>query len=75
MLINVQEAMDHISENLQEQEGRFIVSFFDNSWVCAIEWGKEAPDSDIFGGAAYGTGSSMQEAIDQALNQTGWIND
>jgi hypothetical protein len=75
-MINAQEAMKiYWTEKLQEQEGRFIVAYFDNRWTCAIEWGKESLDSDMIGAAAYGQGETMQEAIDQALNQTGWIKD
>jgi hypothetical protein len=74
-MINAQEAMEYVSENLQEQEGRFIVAYFSGGWTCGIEWGKESLDSDMIGAATYGQGETMQEAVNQALEQTGWIKD
>jgi hypothetical protein len=72
-MINAQETMEYVSENLQEQEGRFIIAYFNGGWTCGIEWGKEAPDSDMIGAAAYGEGKTMQEAVNKALEQTGWV--
>jgi hypothetical protein len=64
LMINAQEAMEYVSENLQEQEGRIVIAYFSGGWTCGIEWGREA---------AYGEGKTMQEAVDKTLNQTGWV--
>lgn len=40
-------------------------------WVCGIEMGHEAPDSDMVGGAAYGLGDTAREALNNALGEAG----
>lgn len=41
------------------------------SWTVAIEFGREAPDSPMVGGAAYGVASDLREAVEQALSEAG----
>jgi hypothetical protein len=38
-------------------------------WVCSMEFGREAPDSPMAGGAGYGFGGTWEEAVDEALNR------
>lgn len=40
-------------------------------WSAAMEWGQEAPDSPMYGAAAYGLGETAKEAIDAMLGDAG----
>jgi hypothetical protein len=42
-----------------------------DSWRVALEWGTEAGDSPMIGAAAYGTGETLAEALDEALKGAG----
>jgi hypothetical protein len=42
-----------------------------NEWTVAIEMGREAHDSDMVGGAAYGVAESLSEALEAALSEAG----
>lgn len=41
----------------------------DGSWSVSYEFGAEAPDSTMAGGAAYGTGSTLEVALSQAVGE------
>lgn len=62
-----------LQKNLADQGGACTVSFDAQEWLCALVFGREAPDSDMAGGAAYGTGETLSEALRAALDQTGWL--
>lgn len=40
-------------------------------WIAACEFGQEAPDSDMAGGAAYGVAPTADEAIAHVLREIG----
>jgi hypothetical protein len=40
----------------------------EDRWVAGLEWGEEEVGSSMYAGAAYGTGSTIQEAL-AALTQ------
>jgi hypothetical protein len=52
-----------ISHSDDPREGR--------DWVVGIEMGREAPDSDMVGGAAYGVAGKLTDALEQALSEAG----
>lgn len=61
---NVADAMTKVLSTLDEQGGRFALARSDErGWVAGLEFGREAPDSPMAAGAAYGTGDSALEAI------------
>jgi hypothetical protein len=43
----------------------------DDSWIVAIEWGREENDSPMAGAAAYGLGSTPTDALEKALKEAG----
>lgn len=43
----------------------------DDGWTVAMTFGQEAPDSDMAGGAAYGTGTTAADALREALHECG----
>lgn len=52
---------------LVEQGGRVVLAYDldQGEWVAGVEFGREAPDSDMVAGAAYGVGQTAQQALDQ----------
>lgn len=40
-------------------------------FAVGSEWGQEAPDSPMAGGAAYGVGDTLEEALNQLLGDLG----
>ena len=40
-------------------------------WIVSVEYGEEEPGSPIYGGAAYGTGATIQEALAQVVQDMG----
>jgi hypothetical protein len=57
---------------LSRETGNFLLAFNGVDWVAGIEFGREAVDSPMAGGAAYGLGATAEEAISSALAETGW---
>lgn len=77
-LLDLATQMGGVEKGLTSEGGRVVLSHDpdrheDESWVVGIEFGKEAPDSPMAGGAAYGTGGTMLEALQQAVDETGWL--
>lgn len=57
-------------DTLGEQGGSLAINGEDDGeWIVAIEFGREADDSPMAGGAAYGAGSTMAEALDSAAKE------
>lgn len=58
-----------------EGTGRFGLSYNPESgpesWTAALEFGEETPGSDMYGGAAYGMGSSPREAVGNMFRDAG----
>jgi len=44
-----------------------------NEWVIAAEFGKEAEDSPMVGGGAYGSGPDLRVAVEQVASDCGLI--
>lgn len=44
----------------------------DGQWMAATEFGREAPDSPMAGGASYGMGPTAHAAVDMVLAETRW---
>lgn len=50
--------------------GAFGVNVKNGQWSTAAEFGSEAEDSPMAGGAAYGSGETLDECLDQMLKDT-----
>lgn len=86
-LLDLATQMGGVEKGLAEQGGKIVISHHarqgrdglqvsareNDPWVVGIEFGQEAPDSDMAGGAAYGMGETMLEALQQAVDETGWL--
>lgn len=46
----------------------------DEHWVAMAEFGQEAEDSPMVGGASYGMGPSANEAVSTVLTETRWAD-
>ena len=51
--------------------GRLMMAFHDGQWVAGLEWGREDPDSDMVGAAAYGVDKVAAAALAGALQDAG----
>jgi hypothetical protein len=70
------QALEGIVKTLSEEGGAFGLRYDpdakpEDRWTAALEWGQEAPDSQMAGAAAYGLGASASEAVDQMLDEAG----
>lgn len=66
-------AIEHLLSVVEKNEGALAVSFTKDTWSVACEFGREAEDSPMVGGAAYGMSDvSWAEATEQAASQCGW---
>lgn len=67
------DAIEAIGQLLEKEGGRFNLVKMDDSddWLAALEWGKEAPDSDMVGAAAYQYGENPLQAINRVLDEAG----
>lgn len=67
--------MDRIINTLSEDGGRVMISFDPDkkgdTWMVGMEWGREAPDSDMAGAAAYGLRDTLESALSAALEDSG----
>lgn len=86
-LLDIATQMGGVEKGLTEQGGKIVISHHarqsgdelqvsareSDPWVVGIEFGQEAPDSDMAGGAAYGMGDTMIEALQKAVDETGWL--
>ena len=55
-------------QHIEDNEGQLVVSQSSKGeWVIGYTFGREAEDSDMAGGAAYGVGPSLTSAIDQVM--------
>jgi hypothetical protein len=65
----VVDALMKIRELLEKQGGGFGISCMkreeadNDTWVASLEWGKEAPDSDMVAAAAYSQGNTFNDAV------------
>lgn len=61
---------------IQREGGALAVSYNpdlngDDKWTAALHFGKEAEDSDMVGGAAYGIGPTFYEAFGGMMRDLG----
>jgi hypothetical protein len=60
-----------------QQRGRLMMAYAlkedGDRWVAGMEFGSEGEGSEMYGGAAYGTGSTAREALTSALQDAGWV--
>ena len=56
-----------------ERQGpyRFGFGYDDDqkAFFVGYEFGKEAPDSPMFGGASYGSGETLDQALDEVIKE------
>lgn len=67
--------LETITTRLEHEGGGHLgVAYIDHraEWLVAVEWGQEAEDSPMAGAASYGTGDTLEQALDQVLAETGW---
>jgi hypothetical protein len=66
---------DRLLDHMRDQDGggQFVISTrgTGNEWVVGYTFGKEAEDSDMAGGAAYGMGPDLDSAVTQVAEQVG----
>lgn len=64
---------DAITKLFEVDGGVFGLSFNPDRdvWMAAIEWGREAPDSDMVAAAAYGIHEVPAVAVELALKEAG----
>jgi hypothetical protein len=72
----VQELLAKLVAYLGEQEGGGVLLLHKSDdktspWMVSFEFGKEAEDSDMVGGAAYGAAETAEEAVKQVAAQCG----
>lgn len=64
-----------ILRNLMEQGGRLVITVDHDRGdpvVVGCEFGQEAEDSPMAGGASYGIGETPEQALATVLGETGW---
>lgn len=60
--VTVEQALDIITD--LESPTRLVISRVGpDGWAAGVEFGREAPDSPMAGGAAYGMGTTAAEAL------------
>lgn len=64
---------DDISVFLGKEGGSFALSYSKkrNEWMAALEFGQEAPDSPMVGGAAYAVHEVPAVAVEMCLRKAG----
>jgi hypothetical protein len=66
------EKLVRLIKNLVDQNGGQLVIAYDpelepTPWVVGSTFGREAEDSPMAGGAIYGAGAMLRDALDEAL--------
>jgi hypothetical protein len=58
-----------------ERQGRYRLTLgtTETESFVGYEFGREAPDSPMYGGASYGIGDTLDEALDQVIDEVGII--
>lgn len=51
-------------KTLENQEGVLAINHRNGEWTVLMEFGREAEDSPMAGGALYGVGPSLREALE-----------
>lgn len=65
------ELIKRLTSHLDKTKGAVVVSRDKRGYAAASEWGQEAPDSPMAGGAAYGMGDSPAQALGEMLTEAG----
>lgn len=67
---------DQLLDHLQANGGKIVIGCdedraYGREWIVGYEFGREAEDSDMAGGAAYGMGPDLDSAVTQVADQVG----
>lgn len=65
------EMMEAITEFLEKYGGSITMAYEAPQWIVALVWGREAPDSPMAAGTAYGTDETAAAAVEMALREAG----
>jgi hypothetical protein len=73
------EMMMGVLDHLAGEGGRLTIAFRqgevdtppDDRWIVGYEFGREAEDSDMAGGASYGMGANLNQALRQVFDEVG----
>lgn len=66
-----------IADLIDKQGGRFSVSAekpsgpAEGRWMVGLEYGEEAPDSPMYAAASYGTGDTLEQALQTLVDEVG----
>ena len=76
----MEEYLKKLVKYLDEQDGggALVIQRTEDDavpWMVSFEFGKEAEDSDMVGGAAYGAADTAEEALKQVVSQCGLGNE
>jgi hypothetical protein len=65
--------IDKILEHLHVEGGRLTVAYDDeeDDWTVAFEFGHEAEDSPMVGGASYATGRNLEVCLNFIADEVG----
>lgn len=61
------EELERLVTLIRDQGGTFTVANRDGEWLIGCEFGREAEDSPMAGGALYGIGRTFEEAAASAV--------
>jgi hypothetical protein len=61
----------HLHRASSDGEMHLVIVLGDGGWMVGSEWGREAEDSPMVAAAAYGTGHTLTEAMEQMLGEAG----
>jgi hypothetical protein len=67
----MEELMDRMQKFLRREGGRLMIATSGDNWLVGVEFGQEADDSDMAGGAAYASESSITDALEYVLGEVG----
>jgi hypothetical protein len=64
-------AMATIVEHMGRQQGAFAISYAgpNSGWIASYEFGQEAEDSPMAGGASYGADHNLVVAVEQVAKE------
>jgi len=79
---SVDELMGGLLDHLAGEGGRLVISYTpqspeeespDERWLVGYEFGREAEDSDMAGGASYGVNATLRDALQHVFDEVGAV--